>query len=298
MQKSGNIQNDSAASLSLTLYVSDLDGTLLGADSRLSRRSIELLNESIASGALFSIATARTPATVGRLLADVECRVPLIVMTGAAIWDRDSNRYVCACFHREDTARRLLSVYKEYGLSTFLYTLGEDNIIHIYHIGAMSELERKFVEERADTPYKIFHIPEDGCSDIPGQCLSRVLLFYSMRPTAEVTHVHNAINEDGDLRAVFYHDIFGDEIAIMEVFSPDASKANAVRILAGLVGAGRIVAYGDNVNDLPILEIADDAVAVENAVEKVKEAAHRVIGPNTADSVARDIKNQLKNLHN
>lgn len=298
MQNSGNIQKDSAASQPPTLYVSDLDGTLLGADSRLSRRSIDLLNESIASGTLFSIATARTPATVGRLLADVDCRVPLIVMTGAAIWDRSANRYVHACFHSEDTARRLLSIYKEQGLSTFLYTLGEDNIIHIYHLGSMSELEKKFVEERADTPYKMFHIPEDGCSDIPEECLSRVLLFYSMRPTAEVSPVHELIKDSEDLRAVFYHDIFGDEIAIMEVFSPEASKANAVRILAGMVGAERIVAYGDNVNDLPILEIADDAVAVENAVEAVKGAAHRVIGPNTADSVACDIKNQLKNLHN
>lgn len=298
MQNPGNIHSGSSTSQPSTLFVSDLDGTLLGADSRLSRRSIDLLNESIAEGTLFSIATARTPATVGRLLADVDCRVPLIVMTGAAIWDRRANRYVHACFHRPDTARRLLATYREHGLSTFIYTLGEDSIIHIYHAGGLSEAERKFMEERADTPYKKFHIPEDGCSQIPEECLKMVLLFYSMRPTAEVVPVHDAIKDCGDLRAVFYHDIFGEEIAIMEVFSPEASKANAVRILAGMVGAARIVAYGDNVNDLPILEIADDAVAVENAVEEVKTVAHRVIGPNTEDSVARDIKNQQKNLHN
>lgn len=281
-----------------TLFVSDLDGTLLGADSRLTRRSIALLNESIAAGTLFSVATARTPATVGRLLEEVDCRIPLIVMTGAAIWDRTANRYSHACFHREETARRLLATYHEHGLSTFIYTLGEDNIIHIYHVGDLSEAERKFIEERNDTPYKKFHIPEDGYSEIPEECLRRVLLFYSMRPTAEVAPVHEEIRDCADLRAVFYHDIFGEEIAIMEVFSPDASKANAVRILAGMVGAERIVAYGDNVNDLPILEIADDAVAVGNSVEAVKKAAHRVIGANTDDSVARDIKNQLKNLHN
>lgn len=281
-----------------TLFVSDLDGTLLGADSRLTRRSIDLLNESIGAGTLFSVATARTPATVGRLLEEVDCRIPLIVMTGAAIWDRIANRYSHACFHREETARRLLATYREHGLSTFIYILGEDNIIHIYHVGDLSEAELKFIEERNDTPYKKFHIPEDGYSEIPEVCLRRVLLFYSMRPTAEVAPVHEEIRDCADLRVVFYHDIFGEEIAIMEVFSPDASKANAVRILAGMVGAERIVAYGDNVNDLPILEIADDAVAVGNSVEAVKKAAHRVIGANTDDSVARDIKNQLKNLHN
>ena len=298
VQKTDRLQAGAPATRPPTLFVSDLDGTLLGSDSKISRRSVAMLNESIYSGTLFSVATARTPATVGRLLEDVDCRIPLIVMTGAAIWDRRANRYVHACFHRPDTARRLLATYREHGLSTFIYTLGEDNIIHIYHTGGLSEAERKFMDERADTPYKKFHIPEDGCSQIPEECLKRVLLFYSMRPTAEVAPVHDAIKDCGDLRAVFYHDIFGEEIAIMEVFSPEASKANAVRLLADMVGAERIVAYGDNVNDLPILEIADDAVAVENAVEEVKTVAHRVIGPNTEDSVARDIKNQQKNLHN
>lgn len=279
-----------------TLFVSDLDGTLLGVDSRLSEHSIRLLNESIASGACFSIATARTPATVSRLLADVDCRVPVIVMTGAAIWDIRSHRYIHASFHREDTARRLLKLYRESGLSSFVYTLGEDNIIHIYHIGAISELEREFMDERADTPFKRFHIPASGDSEIPDTCLGRVLLFYTMRPTSEVSRVYEQLKGSSDLRAVFYHDIFGKEIALMEVFGPEASKANAVRILARREGADRIVAYGDNVNDLPILGIADDAVAVENAVDDVKAAAHRVIGPNTADSVAKDIKNQVKNL--
>ncbi len=279
-----------------TLFVSDLDGTLLGPDSKVSARSAELLNKSIASGALFSVATARTPATVSRLLADADCKVPLIVMTGAAIWDSSRNLYVHASFHDEPTARELLSIYRNSGLSTFIYTLGSDNVIHIYHIGEMSDLERKFVAERADTPYKRFHIPENGQSEIPEDCLDHVLLFYSMRPTAEVAPVYDAIKERKDLRAVFYHDIFGEEIALMEVFGPQASKANAVRILADRLGADRIVAYGDNVNDLPILEIADDAVAVENAVEAVKKAAKRVIGPNTADSVASDISSQSQKV--
>lgn len=274
-----------------TLYVSDLDGTLLGAESKLTDESVRLLNDAISNGVMFSVATARTPATVSRLLADVDCRVPLIVMTGAAIWDRKRNCYTHACFHNVATARRLVSTYKEYGLSTFVYALGEDDVIHIYHIGAMSDLEWQFVNERADTPFKSFHIPESGVSDIPDDCMGRVLLFYSMRPTEEVSKVHNIIKDDSDLRAVFYHDIFGAETALMEVFGPDASKANAVRILAESVSADRIVAYGDNINDLPILEIADDAVAVENAVDKVKEIADRIIGANTTDAVAKDIRN-------
>lgn len=275
-----------------TLFVSDLDGTLLGPDRKVSAESVRLLNESIADGALFSVATARTPATVGPLLKDVRCRLPLIVMTGAAIWDRTENRYVHASFHNEDAAKRLVSLYRKHNLNTFVYILGEDNIIHIYHLGEMSPLERVFMEERLATPYKKFHVDEKGSSELPDR-LDRVLLFYSMRPTEEVKRVYDEIKDSDDLRAVFYHDMYGEEIALMEVFGPEASKANAVRILSEMVGADRIVAYGDNLNDLPILEVADDAVAVENGVDEVKNVAGRIIGSNDADSVAKDIKRQI-----
>ncbi len=272
-----------------TLFVSDLDGTLLGPDRKVSSESVRLLNESIAHGALFSVATARTPATVGPLLKDVDCTLPLIVMTGAAIWDRNDNRYMHASFHNEATARRLVELFQRHNLCTFIYILGEDNVIHIYHLGEMSPLERVFMEERLSTPYKKFHVDEKGSSELPDR-LDRVMLFYSMRPTEEVRRVYDEIKDADDLRAVFYHDMYGEEIALMEVFGPDASKANAVKILSELAAADRIVAYGDNVNDIPILSVADDAVAVENAVDEVKRIAGRIIGPNSEDSVAKDIK--------
>lgn len=281
-----------------TLFVSDLDGTLLGPDRKVSAESAQLINEAVVDGAMFSIATARTPATVGPLLDEVKSPLPFIVMTGAAIWSRDDNSYAHASLHREETARRLVALYRKHQLSAFVYMLGDDNVIHIYHIGEMSELEREFMEERLHTPYKAFHILDKEVGELPER-LDKVLLFYSMRPTEEVRRVYDEIKDSCDLRAVFYHDMYGDEIALMEVFGPEASKANAVRKLAEMVGADRIVAYGDNVNDIPILEVADDAVVVENAVDAARHAAGRVIGPNSEDSVAKDIKkqtNMLKNL--
>mgnify|MGYP002508316131 CR=1 FL=1 len=44
----------------MAAYVSDLDGTLLGSDSRVSQRSAELITELSARGALITVATART----------------------------------------------------------------------------------------------------------------------------------------------------------------------------------------------------------------------------------------------
>jgi hydroxymethylpyrimidine pyrophosphatase-like HAD family hydrolase len=91
------------------------------------------------------------------------------------------------------------------------------------------------------------------------------------------------------VRPQFYHDIYGETIGIIEAFSSEATKAKAVRALADRIGADRIVAFGDNINDLPMMREADLAVAVGNARDEVKEAADIVIGPNTEDSVAKFI---------
>jgi hydroxymethylpyrimidine pyrophosphatase-like HAD family hydrolase len=55
------------------------------------------------------------------------------------------------------------------------------------------------------------------------------------------------------------------------------------------MGVERVVVFGDNLNDLSMFEVADLAVAVDNALPEVKAAADVVIGANTTDAVARFI---------
>lgn len=270
-----------------TLFISDLDGTLLGKDSRVSSRSVEMINRAIGAGALFSVATARTPSTVSFLLRDIDASLPFIVMTGAAIWNPSSGLYIRKVTMDEDVALRVLDTIRTHRLPAFIYTLS-DNIIDIYHMGHLSEMERKFISERADSGFKRFHIPEDGCSTLPER-LKDVALFYAMQPSAHVQATVGDVREIAGCNPVFYHDMFGPETGIMEVFSARASKANALRWLKTHTGADKVVAFGDNINDIPMLREADVAVAVENAVDEVKEVADIIIGPNTEDSVARFI---------
>ena len=81
--------------ISHTLFVSDLDGTLLNEHSLVSAESAQILGALIARrGLLFTVATARTPATAVPLLANVGLRLPMVVMEGAAMWHGMENRFV------------------------------------------------------------------------------------------------------------------------------------------------------------------------------------------------------------
>ena len=276
-----------------TLYVSDLDGTLLGAASELSDASAQMLNQAISLGADFTIATARTPATVSRLLKKVDMKLPAIAMTGAVRWDFNTHDYSKPKFIDPAQAEELLAIYRRHNLPVFHYSLGE-NAVEVRHCGDLSDLERKFADDRSGSAFKRFMLSDD----ISPASLERTLLFYSMQPTAQVERLYREISEIEGINPVFYHDIFGPDVALLEVFSEAASKASAVQSIADEVGAKRIVVFGDNVNDIPMMQTATHAVAVENAIDRVREMADEVIGCNTSDCVARWILNDIADTIN
>lgn len=271
-----------------TLYVSDLDGTLLNSDSKLSKRTKALINHVIDSGAHFTVATARTPATISKIMRGVEMKLPIIAMTGSVRWKLKSTEYTHAKTIDPAIARQILQIYADCNLPVFIYSLSE-NGIDVRHYGEMSSLEEQFINERQGTPYKQFISPYDGphsCA-FSDEVLSNVLLFYSMQPTEKHRCVYEKIAELADVNPVFYHDIFGEDVALMEVFSTAASKAEAVKQMAEELGVERIVVFGDNVNDIPMMQIATEAIAVRNAIPEVLHIADQIIGNNNTDDVAK-----------
>ena len=87
---------------------------------------------------------------------------------------------------------------------------------------------------------------------------------------------------------VFYLDMYTKEYWL-EIMPKGVSKANAISELKEMLGCDRVVVFGDNYNDLPMFKMADEAYAVENAVEEVKKAATAVIGSNEEDGVAHHL---------
>lgn len=283
-----------------TLYISDLDGTLLAPDSRLSQTTVTLLNHAISRGALFSVATARTPATVSRLLEDVDLKIPLVVMTGAALWDKETGKYSEVQNFLPEQVEEIVRAYtspKDGG--GFLYTLsrrpeGKD-IMEIYHVGPLNEIERGFMNERIDSPFKKFMVPESGLSILPPR-IEDAILFFGMRPNETAGEILERLEKIPGINPMHYHDWYGDEITEIEAFPHGATKAKAIGRLKRITGADRVVVFGDNLNDLSMMEAADWSVAVGNAIPEVKKAADEVIGSNAADAVVRYILEDMRQL--
>lgn len=283
-----------------TLYITDLDGTLLDDNSKISGKTASMLNEAIGKGALFSIATARTPATVSKIMKPVDMNIPAVVMTGAALWNTRTMQYSHVQHMSSETAMKVVEAYRRHNSAAFLYTLPPERDAAlgtrkflIYHFGRMNEFERAFMTERLTNPFKRFEVEENGESLLPAR-IEHTVLFFGIQTSEKAEKVKRELDAIPEINPMFYHDWFGDEIAEIEAFPKGATKAKAVKRLAEEVGADRIVVFGDNRNDISMMESADLSVAVANAREEVKDFADIVIGKNTDDAVAKFILEEVE----
>lgn len=272
-----------------TLYVTDMDGTLLNNGSFVSYRSSAIISDLSHDGALITVATARTPATVVSLMETTFTTVPYVVLTGAALYDHASHAYHDVNIIPPADCELLLEMYAKAGINPFVYHLVDGSLV-VYHTPAMTDIERDFYTPRSNLRLKRFtfeHVPRGENSN--------VILFFSTGHKREIYPLADAIRDTGLFSVSCYPDIFVPDVVMLEVYGPGVSKANAIEHLMETTGANRLVAFGDNLNDIPMLDIADVAVAVANANQRVKNSADIVIGPNYDDSVARFILHDFYN---
>lgn len=272
-----------------TLFISDLDGTLLGPDSKVSAGSAEIISRLSGRGALITVATARTPATVEPLLSETLTLPPAIVMTGAALWDRQTQSYLHPVYVPGGELPTLMALFNKSEIAPFVYHLpASGGIMTVAHSPDMTEYERRFYEDRKDMELKRFEFDYS----IEGENLRHddVILLYAMGAADRIEALAELLRGNDALSVSCYRDIFSPHIANIEIFGAGVSKAAAVRRVAEMTGAERVIAYGDNLNDLPMFSVASESVAVANALPEVKAAASRVIGANYDDSVALDIE--------
>ena len=73
-----------------------------------------------------------------------------------------------------------------------------------------------------------------------------------------------------------------------ELLPKGSNKGSGLKKLAEVIGVPltRVIACGDNENDLEMIKIAGCGVAVQNAVDAVKDAADYITVSNNSDAIA------------
>ncbi len=105
------------------MFVSDLDGTLLDDNSKISKENIEAIKKLEAKGVKFVIATGRTKYILEDYLELVDYKMPLIWSNGSAVSDIDGRTLYTEEISPE-VARAVIDLSREYDVEYMIHTLG------------------------------------------------------------------------------------------------------------------------------------------------------------------------------
>lgn len=85
--------------MSKTLYVTDLDGTLMRDDKSISKTTSEILNNLIEGGIFITYATARSLDSASGITRDIHFKLPVVIRNGTILADPGKKEVIETAWH-------------------------------------------------------------------------------------------------------------------------------------------------------------------------------------------------------
>ncbi len=262
-----------------TLYVSDLDGTLLNSRAEVSRFTADTINRLIGCGMAFTVATARSVYSAGGLLKFFDLTVPAITMNGVFLTEASSGQQKSICRIPADTAKRVVDAFLKNNRPPIVYSF-RNNSIEAEFTVLKNDYEREFVASRKLKYSRFEKVSNYGIN-------GNTVYINAIDDKATMDTVAAELKNIGGIKFSYYFDTYSRDKYLVEVYSESAGKWNSIKKLKEMYGFDRIVAFGDNENDIEMLQNADLAVVVGNAQPIAIEIADVVIDTNDNDGVAK-----------
>lgn len=253
----------------IRLVAVDLDGTLLNDAKQVSQQTIDAFRCLPGRGVRVVIASARPPRSVRHIHAQLGLDTFTINYNGALVWD-EANRTVV--FHEPmdgAVVRELIETARD------MY----DEVL------VSCEVLDRWYTDRFDQTYttatgRLFRPDviapvEEFCN----QPITKLMLLGEPRIVSKLESLF-----DGGIPGV---SVIRADPELIQIMSERASKATALRLVAAHYGVPmeQVMAVGDAANDVPMLEAAGVAVAMDNAHPSVKAVANWVAPSNNDHGV-------------
>jgi Cof subfamily protein (haloacid dehalogenase superfamily) len=258
------------------LLVSDMDGTLLDSKSQVSRENQVALEYFVNHGGLFTIATGRMERTLHKYLPVLPINVPGVLYNGAVIYDFTAQKKIWEiCLAKEigPVIRDLITRFPGLGIEAFQG--GE-----VFFLQQNHETEKHIAREGLSPQITLI-------DQVPLPWIKVILAWEPEKLPAVETYLAAYRR--------FFRTVYS-EPQFLEILPQAASKGHAVQKLVQLIGREdlKVVAMGDNLNDLEMIKMADLGIAVANAHPGLKKAARFNYGHHDAHAVA-EVVEHLKN---
>lgn len=268
-----------------TLYVSDLDGTLLNSNQIISGFTAQVINNLIENGMIFTYATARSTYTACPKTSKIKGNFPIIIYNGVFIVNNGTGEKLLSNFFSNEQVYEIRSVLEVYDIYPIVYSFIDNRERFSYCIYNMSNGIREFTSTRENDERK------NEITDSIELYKGENFYYTCIDDKEKLLSAYKKLKDK--YRCIFSKDIYSGDYWL-EILPKGATKANAIIKLKEMLGCDKVISFGDNVNDIEMFKISDKCYAVENAVDELKECATAVIGSNNDDGVARWLNKNVK----
>jgi len=251
--------------VSTQLLVFDLDGTLLNASHRVPADVRELLFALREKRIETTLATGRPFAAVRTFIRELELHLPLITFNGALVATPDGQ--ALATRHLPlSAAQTILGLLEGTSAANHLYLYPTDDAFCTDQDSAASEL----IREKDHMACRVV----DSLPDLLADADCDPVKMFSIGPRDELERVKTAVQQvEPSVTCVF------SELDMLEFLGSNVNKGTALRVLCDEIGIASesVIAFGDNMNDFEMLQIAGIGVAMATGPVALQETADRVI---------------------
>lgn len=261
----------------------DLDGTLLGPDGSVSPRVKQAIRKVLDAGILVCFATGRNLTESQAILDAVSHYDTAVFVGGAMVIDTRDGRTIHRIGMQPQLAREICAAIESLGHAALvLEDTSQTGVDYIISDGVeLSEATSKWI---IATKASVRRMRNLAC-----YAHEHTVRVGICAPRAEVERVRDILAAQFGSRIVcqvLYVPAY--DVEVMEVFDPAVNKWEGILHVARRHGVdpSRIIAIGDDVNDLPMIRNAGLGVAMGNAKPEVRAAAKLVIRSNRDDGLA------------
>lgn len=264
------------------LIALDLDGTTLNADGQLSAGTIAVLREAQAAGHLVVITTGRPDSISEHFYDDLQLHGPMINFNGALIHIPHQHwRYEQEVTIPIPVALSLRQLKRDF---SFKVMVAEGKQLLV------ADRPYANIPFLPDRPHPKALLDEQGLRQPP----ISVTMFMTGKTFDPVSKQVNALYPH---LAAKTWGAWSGEYTALEVTSKNTSKSRALAYVAGQYGIDQkhIIAFGDDMNDLDMLQFAGHGVAMKNARPAILAIADaQTPNDNQHDGVANYLADYLK----
>ncbi|MCR5368026.1 hypothetical protein SAMN05660484_00335 [Eubacterium ruminantium] len=263
-----------------TLYVTDLDGTLLNTHDRVSDFSIRTINEMVDKGMIFTYATARSLVSASKVTEGLNANIPVIAYNGAFIFQPSTGEILSKEDFNDEERSYVKEILVKHGISPMVYAF-VDGVEKVSWIPANENdgVKRYLSSRKGDKRFR-------SVEDIESLYSGDMFYFTCIGEKEELQPIYDIFSKDDRYRCTIQQELYRPEYWC-EIMPALASKSHAIKKYKEMWGCDKVISFGDAINDIPMFEMSDECYAVENAVPELKKVANGIIASNENDGVAK-----------